>query len=153
MRRSVRPITTLLGTRYRAVADVAAPGERRRQLTRTFDTTDEALAWIESVSPRPVTTLDRIRARAIVDDAGCWLWQGSTNGYYGHLSVDGVLALAHRAAWAAVHGPIPSGLEIDHLCRVMLCCNPDHLEPVTHEENMRRRRSSLTASRSLTVVH
>jgi hypothetical protein len=37
-----------------------------------------------------------------------------------------------------VVGPIPDGLEIDHLCRVPSCCNPEHLEAVTHAENMRR---------------
>ena len=36
-------------------------------------------------------------------------------------------------------GPIPDGREIDHLCRNHRCVNPDHLEPVTHLENMRRR--------------
>jgi len=35
-------------------------------------------------------------------------------------------------------GPVPDGLELDHLCRVRSCCNPDHLEPVTHKENIRR---------------
>jgi hypothetical protein len=37
-----------------------------------------------------------------------------------------------------VKGPIPEGLEIDHLCRVQLCVNPEHLEAVTHRENMLR---------------
>jgi hypothetical protein len=46
--------------------------------------------------------------------------------------------LAHRKAYTDAFGPIPEGLEIDHLCRVRHCVNPDHLEAVTHVENMRR---------------
>lgn len=51
---------------------------------------------------------------------------------------DGKMRLAHRVAYEIHVGPIPDGLEIDHLCRVRCCVNPDHLEPVTHRENMRR---------------
>jgi hypothetical protein len=40
--------------------------------------------------------------------------------------------------YEAQYGPVPSGMELDHLCRVKACVNPDHLEPVTHAENMRR---------------
>ena len=46
--------------------------------------------------------------------------------------------LAHRWAWLEANGPIPQGLELDHLCRVPPCINPAHMEPVTHAENMRR---------------
>jgi hypothetical protein len=45
---------------------------------------------------------------------------------------------AHRIAYEAFRGPIAAGLEIDHLCRNPRCCNPVHLEPVTHRENVRR---------------
>lgn len=47
---------------------------------------------------------------------------------------------AHRLAYEAVKGPIPAGLQIDHLCRVRNCVNPDHLEAVTQQENVRRGR-------------
>lgn len=50
---------------------------------------------------------------------------------------------AHRWAYEHWVGPIPEGLEIDHLCRVKLCVNPAHLEPVTRAENMRRARKPL----------
>lgn len=36
------------------------------------------------------------------------------------------------------NGPVPAGMELDHLCRVRCCVNPMHLEPVTHDENMKR---------------
>lgn len=71
----------------------------------------------------------------VVDRADCVLWTGpvSSNGYgrQGH-------EYAHRIAWEAVHGPIPAGMQIDHLCRVRLCVNVDHLELVTQAENIRR---------------
>ncbi|HEV2123202.1 MAG TPA: HNH endonuclease signature motif containing protein [Chloroflexota bacterium] len=45
---------------------------------------------------------------------------------------------AHRWAYEALVGPIPTGTELDHLCRNPACVRPDHLEPVTHAENIRR---------------
>lgn len=70
----------------------------------------------------------------------CWLWTGSLNnrGYGQVAGPDGRLLLAHRAVYELFVGPIPEGLTIDHLCRVRACCNPAHLEPVTHAENVLR---------------
>ncbi len=45
---------------------------------------------------------------------------------------------AHRVVWLLNRGPIPEGLDLDHLCRNTRCCNPVHLEPVTRSENLRR---------------
>ncbi len=45
---------------------------------------------------------------------------------------------AHREAYVETYGEIPDGLEIDHLCRTRSCVNPQHLEAVTHQENMAR---------------
>lgn len=68
----------------------------------------------------------------------CWLWTGAQayNGY-GFFRA-GPLVRAHRFAYEFFVGPIPEGLQIDHLCRVRNCVNPDHLEPVTGQENHRR---------------
>lgn len=66
----------------------------------------------------------------------CWLWTaGRHRDGYGQTSRG---KKAHRVAYEFVKGPIPEGLEIDHLCRVRLCVNPDHLEAVTHKVNMQR---------------
>lgn len=85
--------------------------------------------------------LRRFESRVAVDpDSGCWLWAGgiSSNGY-GAFSVAYKSIAAHRFAYQLLVGPIPNGLELDHLCRNRACCNPDHLEAVTHLVNQRRR--------------
>lgn len=80
----------------------------------------------------------RILARIHAHPGGCWIWAvGKSNGY-GRLFHQGQTRSAHRLAYEAWVGPIPDGLEIDHLCRVKSCVKPCHLEPVTHTENMRR---------------
>lgn len=70
---------------------------------------------------------------------GCWLWRGTTasNGY-GRFVIDDRNQAAHRIAYVWLVGPVPEGLELDHLCSVRNCVNPRHLEPVTHRENTLR---------------
>jgi len=65
----------------------------------------------------------------------CWAWKGyvMSNGY-----PLGNQEPAYRATWKLLVGPIPDGLELDHLCKNPLCVNPHHLEPVTQRENNRR---------------
>lgn len=73
--------------------------------------------------------------------ATCWLWTASLDSSgYGIFHVDGRMLKAHRWAYEHFRGPIPKGLHIDHLCRRRACVNPAHLEPVSHQENMRRAR-------------
>lgn len=69
----------------------------------------------------------------------CWLWTGGIhkNGY-ASFRVAGVRTMAHRWAYEHFVGPIPDGLQIDHLCRVRHCVNPSHMEPVTPRENTNR---------------
>jgi hypothetical protein len=69
----------------------------------------------------------------------CWRWVAALDRHgYGAFRFRGKTARAHRAAYEIVEGPIPDGLELDHLCRTPACVNPAHLEPVTHAENVRR---------------
>lgn len=77
----------------------------------------------------------------------CWLWTGYlTPRGYGTYTLgsgeDARWASTHRVAYELTVGPIPEGLELDHLCRTPACCNPLHLEPVTGDENMRRTRKT-----------
>ena len=80
----------------------------------------------------------------IEDDNGCWIWQRSlsSTGYGNYSEGKSKIKLAHRAIYERHRGPIPKGLQLDHLCRVRACVNPDHLEPVTQAENIRRARQT-----------
>lgn len=71
-------------------------------------------------------------------DAGCWLWTGPTDYGYGRIMDHYRLKSTHRVAYELLVGPIPAGLQLDHLCRVRACVNPSHLEPVTVRENTLR---------------
>lgn len=74
---------------------------------------------------------------------GCIEFTGArTSLGYGCVIDDGHQVLAHRAAYELTRGPIPDGMELDHLCQNPPCVNPGHLEPVTHAENMRRAMST-----------
>lgn len=82
---------------------------------------------------------ERLMARVRVDAAGCWVWVGPVNfGGYGRITLNGKTAMVHRLLYEHHAGPIPAGLQLDHLCRNRPCCNPQHLEPVTSRENSLR---------------
>ena len=85
-------------------------------------------------------------ANKITDTGTCWLWTGAKNNKgYGSVGVGGgKSALAHRTIYELLVAPIPEGLTIDHLCMVKACVNPEHLEPVTREENCSRQARQIT---------
>lgn len=85
--------------------------------------------------PRGMPLIDWVMLSIVKDDNGCWIWTGTPNGAgYGWAGAE----LVHRVTFKHHKGPIPEGKEIDHLCRVRMCCNPDHLEAVPHRENCMR---------------
>lgn len=82
---------------------------------------------------------------------GCWHWTASRSAQYGYIWWEGRGWRAHKLAYLILVGPIPEGLELDHLCTNPLCVNPDHLEPVTHRENVLR--SNNMAGRNARKTH
>ena len=77
-------------------------------------------------------------ALAIDLTAPCWLWQGKLSKGYGRKRVGHRMTMAHRYMWTVMRGPIPEKMQIDHLCGVRHCVNPQHLEVVTTAEHSRR---------------
>lgn len=91
--------------------------------------------------PQPVR--DRLEANSCPEpNTGCWLWTGALDkdGYAKFTAKSGERKYwrGHIASYEEFIGPVPEGLELDHLCRTKSCINPVHLEPVTGYENMRR---------------
>lgn len=81
------------------------------------------------------------------EETGCWIWQGYVMAH-GYGSTAG--GTSHRAYYEHYVGPIPEGMWIDHLCRNRVCCNPEHLEPVTPQENILRGTSPAAKRASMT---
>lgn len=81
--------------------------------------------FLEKVEPEPNT--------------GCWLWTSIVgNNGYGLFHNGEKIVIAHRWSYENFRGPIPGGLEIDHICRVRCCVNPQHLRALTRYENIMR---------------
>lgn len=97
-------------------------------------------------------TLDEIR-ELCVPDGDCWLWLRNSSHKYGVITLGGKnrKAYIHRWTYKLANGPIPDGLEIDHLCRKKRCCNPAHLEAVTGKEN--NMRSNSLSARNARKTH
>ena len=91
--------------------------------------------------PKSVKPADRFWAKVELTE-DCWVWTGHLRRGYGTLMQDGHDGYAHRFAYESFVGPIPEGLQIDHLCRNRACVNPAHMEPVTLRENILRGESS-----------
>lgn len=86
------------------------------------------------------TLRERLFSRLAIDPSGCLLWTGSVHASgYGRMSdSSGKTAYVHRLMYELFVGPIPDGLELDHLCRVRRCASPAHLEAVTRQVNQLR---------------
>ena len=97
--------------------------------------------------------IERLSDRCEIVDTGftinelpspCHLWRGPTSGTgrggnYGRMSLNGQTVATHIVSYTHYYGYVPSKKQIDHLCNQRLCCNPAHLELVTHLTNQRRR--------------
>lgn len=89
--------------------------------------------------------IGRIMDRVEIDpNTKCWDWQGSTSGSgrgggYGRMCLDSQTVAVHIVVFTHFYGYVPSKKQVDHTCNNRLCCNPEHLELVTHRENQRRR--------------
>lgn len=81
----------------------------------------------------------KVYPRLLPVESGCWEWQGGrTPDGYGKVSRRMKTLLVHRVVYADHHGPIPEGMQIDHLCGNQPCSNPEHLEAVTPRTNSQR---------------
>lgn len=99
---------------------------------------------------------DRIAEKIHVTDDGCWRWTACTDrSGYGGVGWAGRRWIAHRLVYTLLFGPIPDGMDLDHLChnrdstcpggpscRHRACVNPEHCEPATRRRNLRRGRSA-----------
>lgn len=103
--------------------------------------------------------VDRFWHRVDKRPDGCWMWTGCLNGWgYGTIGKDGGRGagqtLTHRYAYELLVGPVPEGMDLDHmchnrdrscpagrLCKHRACCNPDHLLVATRSENLKRGQS------------
>jgi hypothetical protein len=120
---------------------------------------------------RPVATAEQIAAMVanlpfrisnriwVCQRTGCWLWAGSDSGSgptghgYGRVSVDGETWAIHIYMYTQLFGPIKGKRrQLDHECRTRNCCNPEHLEAVTHKMNCKRRDKAMRARRRLVAT-
>lgn len=87
----------------------------------------------------------------------CWNWKLATDRYgYGKVRIGGVVYIAHRAAYEIANSCVPNGKHVLHSCDNRICCNPAHLKPGSHLDNMhdmdaRGRRVGVRAARNMTL--
>ncbi len=98
------------------------------------------MAASEGTTPPSADTIQRFEEKVLPEpNSGCWLWTGALAGKgYGNFWNGAKNEYAHRFSYRLHRSEIAVGLQIDHKCRNICCVNPDHLEPVTCAENLRR---------------
>jgi hypothetical protein len=102
---------------------------------------------MNSMTDERAPAVEHVRSGVVIDEAGCWIWQRRIEHHgYARTYFRGRNHYVHRLAYQALVAPIPAGLQIDHLCRVRACCNPEHLEVVTARENILRAAGPRTES-------
>lgn len=107
----------------------------------------------EELAARREFIMSRIYERVEVQDLGftlggqpspCHIWTGPDSGDgkgggYGRMSLNSQTVAVHLVVYTHYYGYIPGKKQIDHLCNNRRCCNPVHLEMVSHLKNQRRR--------------
>lgn len=131
-----------------SAADCARPIKARGMCTMHYTRWYKANpGQVTRYGPRGENPFERVKRLIVVNsETGCWEKLGWVNNAgYGQVRVGQKFFLMHRLAYEGVHGPIPAGMVIDHLCRNRRCSNPDHLEAVTQKENLLRAPTTLVA--------
>lgn len=81
---------------------------------------------------------------------GCWNWTGSLRKGYPSFRIgshtDGTrkLVFAYRFIWEQIHGPVPKGMQLHHICENIRCVNPDHLEMLTVKQHVHKSPNNIT---------
>lgn len=104
-----------------------------------YEMTPEERFWDKVDKSGPVVDSSDLLTSPTVVGTNCWVWTAAVNKQgYGRYQYEGKARPAHRLAYEWSGFVIPEGLYLDHLCRNPSCVNPDHLEPVTPLQNVRR---------------